>query len=151
MLQPGASAGAANDKVGSLVAARKVFPYDDGSYSYKNWHVDWPKVGETYGFDASQFCGPVVGYVADNTVWARDAYKLCPFGQKHAWDAPCHKRPIMPDGKPFVANDHAVKMRSEGLAKRPQALAGAADDPNFVPPGRPKLVDGAKIYPRPPF
>ena len=71
-------------KVGSLVTARKVFMYENGTHSYKNWHVNWSGIGDLFGFDATQYCGPVVGFMADDATWKRDAAKMCPHGGKHA-------------------------------------------------------------------
>jgi hypothetical protein len=136
----------ATGKVGSLVTARKVFMYENGTHSYKNWHVNWSGIGDLFGFDASQYCGPAVGFMADEVTWKRDAPKMCPHGGKHAWNAACHQRPMV-DGKPFSAKDLSAKIKEAGLATKPDALKGAVDDPNFKPPGDAKTVDGVKVYP----
>ena len=100
-------------------------------------HIDWLGVCKKFGWDAKKLCGPVIMGMGKNIEWN------CPCG--HELGDPAHKRPEV-KGKTFRAEDYKEELEKAGLVKRCQELV---DDRKTrkPPPGTPKMVGGAKVYP----
>jgi hypothetical protein len=117
----------------NFLKARRIFLYDDDTFSIGTVWVDWPGVCKHFGWDPKLYCGTVV--MSSST----SPEKACGQGcAKHVWPKV--------DGKTFRLEDHRETLIRKGLTSVKKELQ---DDKraNKPPPGVPKKVGAALIYP----
>ena len=104
-------------------------------------YVKFPAVCKHFGWDPARVCGPCVmaaGGPAEGN--------CCYF---HPQGSPLHNQPKVA-GKPFVLKDHQSQLQTLGLTVPKPELA-ALRDAGKKPPGTPRKIGGAMVYPVPHF
>lgn len=125
--------------VKNLAAQKRIFPYEDGTFSIGSVHVDWPGICKLNGWDPTKLCGPVT--MAMGT--SREAN--CCWG--HAAGCAAHIVPKLKNGKAFVASEHKADYTAKGLTTVREVLKAEAKT-GKPPPGEPRMTrGGVAVYP----
>ena len=99
--------------------------------------MDFPKICGHYGWDEHTLCGPVT------MAFCQNRESNCCFG--HPSGSPLHKAPTY-QGKPFVAKEHEKELVRLGFTTVQKQLKAEMKD-KAKPPGQPKRVGTALVYP----
>lgn len=124
--------------VGSAVEAKRIFMYDDGTFSIGALHVDWPGVCKHFGWDREKLCGPCVMAVNADTC---DTH--CPADHP----AGCAQHRAKLKGKPFaMTKERQEELNKLGLTVVREQLKEERRT-GAKPPGTPKTQGKMLVYP----
>ena len=105
-------------------------------------HFKITEICKHFGWDPAKICGPVL-FAASEHPEAN-----CCFG--HVSGCALHKTRPLVNGKPFVLSEHTTKLEELGLIVRRPELA-AMRNRGTKPPGVPRKIGSALVYPLPHF
>ena len=105
-------------------------------------HYRIPEICKHFGWDPAKICGP--------TLFAQSEHPEanCCFG--HTLGCTLHKARPLVNGRPFVLSEHSAKLEELGLIVRRPELA-ALRNQGKKPPGVPRKIGDALVYPLPHF
>ena len=99
--------------------------------------MDFPAICKHFGWDRTKLCGPVT------MAFCKNPEENCCFG--HSPGSSAHTKPLV-RGKAFNPQEHREELEKMGLPAVQEALK-AEGKANAKPPGQPKRVNGAVVYP----
>ena len=105
--------------------------------------MNYPGICKELGIDPAQHCGPVM---MQTGLFATREGNCC---YNHPKGSPLHNLPVL-KGKTFALEDYQERLEAKGLVVKKKELA-AMKRKGDKPPGTPRKVGNALVYPVPHF